>query len=81
MAVLMTAHIPGGTQDMIDGMEPLLGPIRSMKGFIVHTNGQTGALRLACRRGLGLAGRLRGMVRGQRQAGVSRGRRAAVDHI
>ena len=28
----MTAHIPGGTQEMLDGMEPLLGPIRSMKG-------------------------------------------------
>jgi quinol monooxygenase YgiN len=39
MAVLMTAHIPGATQEMIDGMEPLLGPIRSAKGFIVHTNG------------------------------------------
>jgi hypothetical protein len=39
MAVLMTAHIPGGTQEMIDGMRPLLDLIRSAKGFVVHTNG------------------------------------------
>jgi len=39
MAVLMTAHIPGATKEMMDGMRPLLGPIRSAKGFIVHANG------------------------------------------
>jgi hypothetical protein len=39
MAVLMTAHIPGGTKEMIDGMQPLLEPIRSAKGFVVHANG------------------------------------------
>lgn len=39
MAVLMTAHIPGGTQEMIDGMQPLLDPIRNTDGFVVHTNG------------------------------------------
>jgi quinol monooxygenase YgiN len=40
MAVLMTAHIPGATKEMIDGMRPLLDAIRNAKGFIVHTNGQ-----------------------------------------
>ena len=40
MAVLMTAHIPGGTQEMIDGMRPLLvNEIRRAKGFVIHTNG------------------------------------------
>jgi heme-degrading monooxygenase HmoA len=39
MAVLMTALIPGATQEMIDGMEPLLGAIRGQKGFVIHTNG------------------------------------------
>jgi quinol monooxygenase YgiN len=39
MAVLMTAHIPGATKEMIDGMRPLLDPIRRAKGFIIHTNG------------------------------------------
>jgi heme-degrading monooxygenase HmoA len=39
MAVLMTAYIPGGTNEMIDGMRPLLESIRSMKGFVVHANG------------------------------------------
>jgi quinol monooxygenase YgiN len=39
MAVLMTAHIPGGTQEMIDGLRPLLERIRSEKGFVVHANG------------------------------------------
>jgi quinol monooxygenase YgiN len=39
MAVLMTAYIPGGTQEMIDGMRPLLDPIRSAKGFTIHANG------------------------------------------
>lgn len=39
MAVLMTAQIPGGTQEMIDGMRPVLDEIASAKGFIVHGNG------------------------------------------
>lgn len=39
MAVLMTAYIPGGTQEMIDGMRPLLDRIRTMKGFMIHANG------------------------------------------
>ena len=39
MAVLMTAHIPGATKEMIDGLRPLLEPIRTAPGFVVHTNG------------------------------------------
>jgi hypothetical protein len=39
MAVLMTAQIPGGTKEMIDGMRPVLDHIASAKGFIVHGNG------------------------------------------
>lgn len=40
MTVLMTARIPGGTQEMIDQLQPLLEPMRTTKGFRVHTNGQ-----------------------------------------
>jgi hypothetical protein len=43
MAVLMTAQIPGGTQEMIDGMRPVLDDITSAKGFIVHGNGPSPA--------------------------------------
>jgi quinol monooxygenase YgiN len=39
MAVLMTAHLPGATQEMIDGMRPLLDEIPRQKGFVIHTNG------------------------------------------
>jgi quinol monooxygenase YgiN len=39
MAVLMTAQIPGATEEMIDGMRPLLNKIREQKGFVIHTNG------------------------------------------
>ena len=39
MAVLMTAHIPGATREMIDAMQPLLEQLRKAKGFRVHTNG------------------------------------------
>jgi quinol monooxygenase YgiN len=39
MAVLMTAHIPDATQEMIDGMRPILDGIRNEKGFVVHANG------------------------------------------
>ena len=39
MAVLMTAQIPGATQEMIDGMRPVLDKIREQRGFVIHTNG------------------------------------------
>ena len=39
MAVLMTAHVPGATKEMIDDMRPLLKKIRIAKGFIFHANG------------------------------------------
>ena len=39
MAVRMTAEIPGGTKEMIDGMQPLLDEIVKQKGFVIHTNG------------------------------------------
>ena len=40
MAVLMTAQLPGGTKEMIDGMTSQLeGAMRSAQGFILHTNG------------------------------------------
>lgn len=40
MSVLMTAQIPGGTKEMIDGMTSKLeGPMRSAQGFQLHTNG------------------------------------------
>jgi quinol monooxygenase YgiN len=39
MAVLMTAHIEGGTQEMIDGLRPLLEKLKQASGFVVHTNG------------------------------------------
>ena len=39
MAVLMTADIFGGTQEMIDGMSPLLELLPNQKGFVVHANG------------------------------------------
>jgi len=35
----MTAQIPGGTKEMIDGMRPVLDDLTSAKGFIVHGNG------------------------------------------
>ena len=40
MAVLMTAQLPGGTKELIDGMfAQLQGPQRSAQGFILHANG------------------------------------------
>ena len=53
MAVLMTAQIPGGTKEMIDGMRPVLDQITSAKGFIVHGNGPSagGSRRAAGSRG------------------------------
>jgi hypothetical protein len=39
MAVLMTALLPGATQEMIDGMAPVLDSLPGQKGFVVHTNG------------------------------------------
>ena len=50
MAVLMTAHIPGGTKEMIDGMQPLLEQIRSYKVFVVHANGPATGRRIEVRR-------------------------------
>jgi quinol monooxygenase YgiN len=42
MAVLMTAEIPGGTQEMVDALNSQLdGPMRNAKGFTLHTNGPT----------------------------------------
>jgi hypothetical protein len=35
----MTAYIPGGTQEMIDGMRPVLDLLRITHGFTVHANG------------------------------------------
>lgn len=39
MAVLVTAHLPFVTKDVIDAMRPVLDEIRHQKGFIIHTNG------------------------------------------
>jgi hypothetical protein len=39
MSVLMTAQIPGATKEMMDGLRPLLDPLRDAKGFVVHANG------------------------------------------
>jgi quinol monooxygenase YgiN len=39
MAVLMTAQLPGATQETMDGPRPLLEQIRAAKGFVVHANG------------------------------------------
>jgi quinol monooxygenase YgiN len=39
MAVLMTAQIPGATQEMMDGLRPLLEKVRAANGFVVHANG------------------------------------------
>jgi heme-degrading monooxygenase HmoA len=39
MAVLMTAQLPGATQEMIDGMAPVLDSLPGQKGFVIHTNG------------------------------------------
>ena len=39
MAVLMNAHLAGGTKEMIDGMRPLLDSLKQTKGLVVHTNG------------------------------------------
>jgi hypothetical protein len=39
MAVLMTAEIPGATEEMMDGLRPLLAKMGDQKGFVVHANG------------------------------------------
>jgi hypothetical protein len=77
----MTAQLLGGTKEMIDGMfAQLAGPQRSAQGFILHANGPVaGGWRVD--RGLGLAERLRSVVRELRQAGVSRGRPLTVDRV
>ena len=41
MAVLMTAQLPGGTKEMIDGMfAQLAEPQRNAQGFVLHANGR-----------------------------------------
>ena len=44
MAVLMTAQIPGGTEEMIDGMRPVLDHITSAKGSKPSSTGMARAL-------------------------------------
>ena len=40
MPVLMTAQLPGGTKEMIDGMTAKLSEAqRTAQGFILHANG------------------------------------------
>lgn len=39
MAVLVNAHLAGGTKEMIDGMQFLMETLQQAKGFVVHTNG------------------------------------------
>ena len=36
MAVLMTAHIPGATKEMIDGLRPLLAEVHSSKAALMR---------------------------------------------
>jgi hypothetical protein len=43
MAVLVTADVPGQTQEKYDGMLAVLGPLlREAKGFIAHGAGPSG---------------------------------------
>jgi quinol monooxygenase YgiN len=40
MAVLMTAQLPGGRKELIDGMfAQLAEPQRNAQGFVLHANG------------------------------------------
>jgi hypothetical protein len=40
MAILMTAEVPGMTQEMVDGMtEQLMEQQTAQRGFILHANG------------------------------------------
>jgi quinol monooxygenase YgiN len=39
MAVLMTGHLPGATQETMNGLRPLLEKVRTAKGFVVHASG------------------------------------------
>jgi hypothetical protein len=40
MAILMTAEVPGMTQEMVDGMAAALkDQMKAHPGFVVHTNG------------------------------------------
>jgi hypothetical protein len=40
MAILMTAEVPGMTQEMVDGMtDRLMEQQKAQPGFVIHTNG------------------------------------------
>src|SRR3954451_15627130 len=40
MAILMTAEVPGMTQEMVDGMtDQLMGQQKAQPGFVLHANG------------------------------------------
>ena len=40
MAILMTAEVPGMTQEMVDGMtEQLMEEQKAQPGFVLHANG------------------------------------------
>jgi quinol monooxygenase YgiN len=39
MSVLMTAQMPGATQEMMEAMRPLFDPMRRANGFVIHTDG------------------------------------------
>ncbi len=40
MAILMTAEVPGMTQEMVDGMTQALNEqMKTQPGFVIHTNG------------------------------------------
>src|SRR5215212_10652345 len=80
MAVLMTAQIPGGTKEMIDGMRPVLDDITSAKGFIVHGNGPgPGGWRVT--EMWDTQADFRGVVRDFGEACVPGGWPDAVDHL
>ena len=40
MSILMTAEVPGMTQEMVDGMtSQLMDAQKTQAGFVIHTNG------------------------------------------
>ncbi|MEA2376088.1 MAG: hypothetical protein QOD53_2551, partial [Thermoleophilaceae bacterium] len=40
MAILMTADVPGMTQEMVDGMtDQLMEQQKAQPGFVIHANG------------------------------------------
>jgi len=71
MAVLMTAHIPGATKEMIDGFATAARTDSDGKR-LRRACERAGARRLACDRGVGLASGLRGVVRRLGQASICR---------